>query len=194
MHTPAYLHTFIGCKKHLCSHKHYKFKNWMKGMIYNVVFPCLSSLYVHGRHCHPPSYTFTAGRQKYREQSLTTTRALENVSWPQKKGMMLWLHFPEAYPPGSSAPCCGPCLLMSPRLNVTVGWGQRLSECLQQQKEQQLSVSGRQQNNSHDWTMTLKNLRDPVQLLCTEHQGHIMTPLEQSPNTRNWKAWCKTIV
>lgn len=158
MHTPAYLHTFIGCNKTPVFTQALKIQKLNER---NDVQFCVPLLVVtlrtwitHGRHCHHPN-TFIVGHDTYSKQCLRTTRVLENVSWPQKG--IFWLHFPEVYPPGGSAPYCGPYSLMLAQRNITASWGQRLSGCLQSQVKQQLSVSSCWQNNSSNKKSLLDN-------------------------------------
>lgn len=84
----------------------------MKGMMHNVVYPCLLSRYTHelrmdGIVTHIPWTISSLGRVLKKE--------------------MLWQHFSEdPPPPGWSAPWCVACLLVSPQHSGKLRWHEAL--------------------------------------------------------------------
>lgn len=97
----------------------------MKGMMYNIVYPCLLSLYIHelrmdGGSVTPP-HVHSGGHM---EPTMSKNSQEIRKCVMASKGM-LWLLFPEA--PGSSAPWCVACPPMSPQRNRTAGHSQRLA-------------------------------------------------------------------
>lgn len=59
----------------------------MKGMMYNVVYPCLSSLYIHELRMNGivrPTHICRGGAADVAKR-LRAIRELNSVSWPQKE-------------------------------------------------------------------------------------------------------------